>query len=96
MSEDGEAPLAAQQHRRWFSWVWIVPLIAVGVVLWLTVRALVDRGPLITISFTDAEGLQAMRVFRRCWFQRCSASRGPAPHGLIVTYPPPTLPALRG
>jgi paraquat-inducible protein B len=59
MSEDGEAPLAAQQYRRWFSWVWIVPMIAVGVVLWLTVRALLDRGPLITISFSDAEGIEA-------------------------------------
>jgi len=59
MSEHGEAPLAAQQRRRWFSWAWIVPLIAVGVVLWLTVRALVDRGPLITISFSDAEGIEA-------------------------------------
>jgi paraquat-inducible protein B len=59
MSEHGEAPLAAQQRRRWFSWAWIVPLIAVGVVIWLTVRALVDRGPLITISFSDAEGIEA-------------------------------------
>jgi paraquat-inducible protein B len=59
MSEDGKAPLAAQRRRRWFSWIWIVPLIAVGVVIWLTVRALVDRGPLITISFSDAEGIEA-------------------------------------
>jgi paraquat-inducible protein B len=57
MSED--APPIARQRRRWFSWIWAVPLIAIGIVIWLTVRALVDRGPLITISFSDAEGIQA-------------------------------------
>jgi paraquat-inducible protein B len=37
----------------------VVPLIAVGVVAWLTLRAVIDRGPLITISFNEAEGIQA-------------------------------------
>src|SRR6202051_656373 len=59
MSEDEDAPPIARQRRRWFSWIWAVPLIAIGMVLWLAVRALVDRGPLITISFSDAEGIQA-------------------------------------
>jgi paraquat-inducible protein B len=39
--------------------VWIVPAVAAAIVIGLAVRALVDRGPLITISFSDAEGLQA-------------------------------------
>jgi paraquat-inducible protein B len=34
-------------------------LAAIGVVIWLAIRALADRGPLITISFSDAEGIQA-------------------------------------
>ncbi|HEY6451162.1 MAG TPA: MlaD family protein [Steroidobacteraceae bacterium] len=58
MSE-AEIPSARTRARRWFSWIWLAPLLAVAVVLWLAVRALVDRGPLITISFSDAEGLQA-------------------------------------
>ncbi len=50
---------SARRRRQWFSWVWVVPLIALAIVVWLGVRALAERGPLITISFSDAEGLQA-------------------------------------
>jgi paraquat-inducible protein B len=49
----------ARQRRRWFSWVWVVPLLAVAIVAGLAIRAFVDRGPLITISFSDAEGIEA-------------------------------------
>jgi paraquat-inducible protein B len=60
MSDTGQAPPnATLLPRRWFSWVWIVPAVAAAIVIGLAVRGLVDRGPLITISFTDAEGLQA-------------------------------------
>lgn len=64
MSPPSETPTEpaiplARQRRRWFSWVWIVPLLAVAVVAGLAIRALIDRGPLITISFSDAEGIEA-------------------------------------
>jgi paraquat-inducible protein B len=60
MSDTEQAPPnASLRPRGWFSWVWIVPAVAAAIVIGLAVRALVDRGPLITISFTDAEGLQA-------------------------------------
>lgn len=49
----------ARARRRLFSWIWAVPLLALGIVVWLAVRALVDRGPVITISFSDAEGIVA-------------------------------------
>ncbi len=52
-------PSARLRPRGWFSWVWIVPAIAAAIVIGLATRALVDRGPLITITFTDAEGLEA-------------------------------------
>src|SRR5689334_19804878 len=42
-----------------FSWVWLVPIGAAALVIWLAWRTLVDRGPAITISFRNAEGLQA-------------------------------------
>jgi paraquat-inducible protein B len=45
--------------RRWFVWVWVVPLVAAGLVIWLGWRSLADRGPMITIAFKVAEGLQA-------------------------------------
>src|ERR1700734_2183554 len=48
----------ARRRRRWFSLVWIVPLLAVAVVAGLAIRAFADRGPLITISFSDAEGIE--------------------------------------
>jgi paraquat-inducible protein B len=59
MSPESTATPSAVQRRRWFSWAWLVPVIAIGVVVWLTVRALVDRGPLVTIVFSDAEGIEA-------------------------------------
>jgi len=60
MSDADEVPPNARlRPRRWFSWVWIVPAVAAAIVIGLAIRELEDRGPLITISFTDAEGLQA-------------------------------------
>jgi paraquat-inducible protein B len=59
MSDPDQAPPnASLRPRRWFSWVWIVPTVAAAIVIGLAIRGLEDRGPLITISFTDAEGLQ--------------------------------------
>ena len=49
---------AVLRPRRWFSWVWIAPLGAAAIVIGLAIRGLEDRGPLVTISFTEAEGLQ--------------------------------------
>lgn len=45
--------------RRWFAWVWVVPIIAGGLVIWLGWHSLADRGPMITIAFKAAEGLTA-------------------------------------
>lgn len=60
MSESEELPPSAQlRPRGWFAWVWIVPVVAAAIVIWLAIRTLVDRGPLITITFSEAEGLQA-------------------------------------
>jgi paraquat-inducible protein B len=53
-----EAEARVRPHR-WFAWVWVVPITAVGIVIWLAWRSLADRGPEITIAFKVAEGLQA-------------------------------------
>ncbi len=58
MTEEQEVE-ARVRRRRWFAWVWVVPIVAGGIVVWLASRALVDRGPMITIEFKAAEGLQA-------------------------------------
>src|SRR5580658_1432507 len=59
MSEIEAATPSARQRRRRFSWIWIVPLLAAAVVIGLAIRAFAERGPLITISFSDAEGIEA-------------------------------------
>src|SRR5437764_14930508 len=42
-----------------FSLVWLFPIGAAALVVWLAWRSLADRGPAITISFRSVEGLQA-------------------------------------
>ncbi|MGH8258423.1 MAG: intermembrane transport protein PqiB, partial [Steroidobacteraceae bacterium] len=46
------------RRRSLLSWIWLAPVIAAGVVVWLAWRGLVARGPEITIAFNDAGTLQ--------------------------------------
>lgn len=48
---------ARVRQRRWVAWVWIVPIAAAALVAWLAYRAVAERGPEITISFSAAQGL---------------------------------------
>src|SRR6185312_15870341 len=48
---------ARVRRHRWVAWVWIVPIAAAAVVVWLAYRAIAERGPEITISFSAAQGL---------------------------------------
>ncbi|TPG44892.1 MCE family protein [Roseomonas nepalensis] len=65
MSGDGrEAPpgpgvAEATTRRRRFSFVWLVPLAALLVAGYLGWRSLSDRGPLVTVTFRNADGLTA-------------------------------------
>jgi paraquat-inducible protein B len=58
---DGEIPqaVARKPSPRSLQLVWIIPVLAAIVGGWLAVRALLDRGPNITIRFESAEGLEA-------------------------------------
>ena len=58
-SSDIPEAIAAPKGRWSFSLVWLIPLVAVVVGGWLAVKAVLDRGPVITISFKTAEGLEA-------------------------------------
>lgn len=50
----------AAPKRRWpFSIVWLVPLVALLIGGWLAVRAVLERGPKITVVFKTAEGVEA-------------------------------------
>lgn len=52
-------PQAAPRKRRGISMIWLVPLIAGAVAIWLGIVTLREQGPTITISFATAEGLEA-------------------------------------
>ncbi len=52
-------PEAVVDRRRRVSLVWLVPLIAALAAGWLAYRAEIDQGPLVTIRFAGAEGLEA-------------------------------------
>jgi len=39
--------------------VWLVPLVAALIGGWIAVRAVIDRGPTITVTFVDADGIEA-------------------------------------
>lgn len=53
------AAVAAPRSRRTVQLVWLIPLIAALIGGWLAIRSVLDRGPVITISFKTAEGLEA-------------------------------------
>jgi len=55
---DNTIPQARARPHRWFAWVWVVPIVAGAIVLWLGFRSYVLHGPDIKISFKNAEGLQ--------------------------------------
>jgi paraquat-inducible protein B len=50
--------VAAPKSRRSLQLVWLIPLVAALVGGWLAVKAILDKGPVVTISFATAEGLE--------------------------------------
>jgi paraquat-inducible protein B len=54
-----ELPEAEVARRRGISLVWLVPLVAAGIGAFLAYKAYTERGPTITITFQNAEGLDA-------------------------------------
>jgi paraquat-inducible protein B len=56
-----DLPEAVAVPRRRFTpqLIWVVPIVAVLVGGWLAVKAILERGPVITITFKTAEGLEA-------------------------------------
>jgi len=66
MSEEGssaeyvdKAPTAKVQTKRSFSIIWVVPILALIIGGWLVFKAMSEKGPVLTISFETAEGLEA-------------------------------------
>jgi paraquat-inducible protein B len=60
MSDPPPHPAATvHARRRHISWIWAIPMVTLLVGGWLAWDTLARRGPLITITFQSAEGLQA-------------------------------------
>jgi len=62
VSELSDVPEAEVRNRKRsfsISIVWLVPLVAVLIGGWLVFKALSEKGPTISITFTSAEGLEA-------------------------------------
>lgn len=53
----GAAPVIKQ--RASMSIVWLVPLVAVIIGGWLAYKSITEKGPLITVNFQNADGLEA-------------------------------------
>jgi paraquat-inducible protein B len=56
---DVPEPVVVARRRFTPQLIWIVPIVAVLVGGWLAVRAILEKGPTITITFKTAEGLEA-------------------------------------
>ncbi|TMJ72508.1 MAG: MCE family protein, partial [Alphaproteobacteria bacterium] len=67
VSDPGGPPrpggLPPPRLRPWagLPWIWAVPVIALVIAAWLGLRTISDRGPVITISFANAEGIELGR-----------------------------------
>jgi paraquat-inducible protein B len=57
--EQDEIPRAEVHPRRPFQIVWLIPLVAIVIAAFLGWRAVVERGPTITLTFNSGDGLQA-------------------------------------
>lgn len=50
------------ERRKRFSLIWLIPLVAVGLGVWMVVHAKLSEGPKIQIRFDSAEGLVANKT----------------------------------
>ncbi len=57
--ESLDAADAVVETRRRFSIVWLVPIVAVCIGAWLVYKAKSEQGPLVSITFSAAEGVVA-------------------------------------
>jgi paraquat-inducible protein B len=53
-----ELPTAAVARRRLPSLIWLIPVVAAGVGLWLVAHTWLEQGPSITIRFSSADGIE--------------------------------------
>jgi paraquat-inducible protein B len=54
-----DLPQAEVQRKKQISIVWLIPIVAVLIGGWLAYKGLSEKGPMVTITFESAEGLEA-------------------------------------
>lgn len=59
-------PAPVLRIRRRLPTVWLIPLVATLIGVWLAFNAFVNKGPTFTITFQNAEGLEAGRTKIKC------------------------------
>jgi len=77
-----ELPKARVRRRRVFRLVWVVPILALGVAVYLVWAHMRSLGPEITLRFSDASGLRVGDS------RRGSTPVGPSTttgHGIVLT-----------
>jgi paraquat-inducible protein B len=53
------SPPPVHLRRRRFSFVWLIPLLAAAIAIYLGYRTYLEQGPLLTLTFNSADGLSA-------------------------------------
>ncbi len=62
MPEQGQSQIRSSrltEKKRGISLVWIIPIVAAAVGVWVAVTRIMSEGPVITLQFDSAEGLEA-------------------------------------
>jgi paraquat-inducible protein B len=62
MPDQPQSPIRSArvaEKRRGISLVWIIPIVAAAVGVWVAVTRILSQGPVITLQFDSAEGLEA-------------------------------------
>jgi paraquat-inducible protein B len=54
--------MADARRSRWAPLIWVIPVIALGVGVWLVLQGVLNIGTAIEISFTSGEGLEVGRT----------------------------------
>ena len=57
--ERDELPQVEVKKRRGISLVWLIPLVAGAIAIWLAYTTLQEKGPQINVVIDTAEGLEA-------------------------------------
>lgn len=56
---DHDLPVPDEKSHRLLSIVWLIPVVAAAIAIWLAYTTLAEKGPTVTIMFKTAEGLEA-------------------------------------